>query len=84
MLLKQVLLVKAFLISRANLLQELKNLSKAINQTIDLSGLTSQHDESETESPNVSKVCDFLHLFFKLCLILIHLLYSSTGSKWIH
>ncbi|KAL4588579.1 hypothetical protein LXL04_001471 [Taraxacum kok-saghyz] len=48
MILKQVLLVKAFLISRANLLQELRNLSKAINQAIDLSDFTSQNDESET------------------------------------
>ncbi|KAL4571858.1 hypothetical protein LXL04_018624 [Taraxacum kok-saghyz] len=45
---EEVLLVKAFLISRANLLQELRNLSKAINQAIDLSDFTSQNDESET------------------------------------
>ncbi|XP_071721425.1 uncharacterized protein [Rutidosis leptorrhynchoides] len=43
----QVLLVKAFLKSRATLLQELQNLSKAINETVDLSGLTSQHDEAK-------------------------------------
>lgn len=43
----QVLLVKAFLTSRAILLQELRNLSKAINESVDLTGFTSQHDESK-------------------------------------
>lgn len=59
---KRVLLVKSFLISRANLLQELRNLSKAINQTIDLSGFTSQNEETGTNNAdsnipeNVSKI----------------------------
>ncbi|MFS7989048.1 putative protein alpha/Beta hydrolase [Helianthus anomalus] len=59
----QVLLVKAFFTSRAILLQELRNLSKAINETIDLTGLTSQHDETnaltaftEVDMENVSKI----------------------------
>ncbi|KAI3697053.1 hypothetical protein L6452_29776 [Arctium lappa] len=43
----QVLLVKAFLSSHASLLQELRNLSKAIDQTIELTGFTSQHDETK-------------------------------------
>lgn len=44
---KLVMLVKAFLTSRANIIQELRNLSKAINETIDLNGLTSQFDETK-------------------------------------
>ncbi|XP_076886998.1 uncharacterized protein LOC143537009 [Bidens hawaiensis] len=47
----QVSLVKAFSTSRAVLLQELKNLSKAINETVDLTGLTSQY-EVDTEAAN--------------------------------
>lgn len=39
--------MKAFLTSRAALLQELRNLGKAINETVDLTGLASQHDESK-------------------------------------
>ncbi|KVI00394.1 protein of unknown function DUF676, lipase-like protein [Cynara cardunculus var. scolymus] len=46
-LLKQVFLVKAFLTSRASLLQELQNLSTAIDQTIELTGFASQHDETK-------------------------------------
>nr|GEY41947.1 hypothetical protein [Tanacetum cinerariifolium] len=42
-----VFLVKSFLSSRTILLQELRNLSKAIKETIDLSGFTSQHDETK-------------------------------------
>ncbi|KAI7727990.1 hypothetical protein M8C21_006057 [Ambrosia artemisiifolia] len=61
----QILLVKAFLTSRAILLQEIRNLSKAINETIDLTGLTSQHDETniliastelDMETANASQV----------------------------
>ncbi|XP_024983059.1 protein FAM135B-like isoform X2 [Cynara cardunculus var. scolymus] len=43
----QVFLVKAFLTSRASLLQELQNLSTAIDQTIELTGFASQHDETK-------------------------------------
>ncbi|KAJ9558892.1 hypothetical protein OSB04_013506 [Centaurea solstitialis] len=43
----QVLLVKAFLTSCASLLQELRNLSKAIGQTVELTGFASQHDETK-------------------------------------
>nr|XP_043610497.1 protein FAM135B-like isoform X2 [Erigeron canadensis] len=53
---KLVLLVKAFLTSRAILLQELRNLSKAIHETIDLSGLTSQHDETNFLSASTEVV----------------------------
>ncbi|GKB98604.1 FAM135B-like protein [Tanacetum coccineum] len=42
-----VFLVKSFLSSRTILLQELRNLSKAIKETIDLTGFTSQHDETK-------------------------------------
>ncbi|KAK1426355.1 hypothetical protein QVD17_15026 [Tagetes erecta] len=49
----QVLLVKSFLTSRAILLQELRNLSKAINETIDLTGLTSLHDDTKLLSASM-------------------------------
>ncbi|KAL4561060.1 hypothetical protein LXL04_033222 [Taraxacum kok-saghyz] len=62
---KRVLLVKAFLISRANLLQELRNLSKAINQAIDLSDFTSQNDESDTTNAD-SQVPDKMKIVSKI------------------
>lgn len=40
----QVMLVKAFFSAREIILEELQKLSKAVNQTIDLSDFTSKHD----------------------------------------
>lgn len=49
---KQVKFVKAFSASHAILLEELKNLSTTINQTIDLTGLISNHSEPANVEPS--------------------------------
>ncbi|CDP14916.1 unnamed protein product [Coffea canephora] len=44
---KQVLLIKAFVTARDLLIEELQNLSKAINQTVDIPDFTSKLDDNE-------------------------------------
>lgn len=58
---QQVAFVKAFLTSHAILLEELKNLSNTISQTIDLTGFISNHNEIKpmvTANPEASQVAD--------------------------
>ncbi|KAL8196660.1 hypothetical protein R6Q57_024641 [Mikania cordata] len=57
----QVLLVKAFLTSHAILLQELRNLSKTTNETIDLTGLTSQHDKTKILNGTADLSSEYLY-----------------------
>lgn len=75
--------MKAFLTSRAILLQELQNLSKAINEPVDLTGLTSQHDESKFLSASMevgsaananSQVPEKMQTVFKV----VHLSFNWT------
>lgn len=47
MFLKQVMLSKAFLTARNLLIEELQNLSKAINQTVDIPDFTSEVDDNQ-------------------------------------
>lgn len=52
---KQVLLIKAFLTARDLLIEELQNLSKAINQTVDISDLNSKLDDNQFLGSFVSR-----------------------------
>ncbi|KAI3512538.1 hypothetical protein L1887_19854 [Cichorium endivia] len=68
---------RSFLISHANLLQELRNLSKAINQTIDLSGFTSQNEEAGTTNVDSSKS----HYLYTLQIDELYRLFHSLGDQ---
>lgn len=76
--------MKAFSTSRAVLLQELRNLSKAINETVDLTGLTSQH-EVDTETANAdSHVSENMQNVSKVHLLFELLLCSAILTKYIY
>ncbi|CAH9078882.1 unnamed protein product [Cuscuta europaea] len=53
---KQILLVKGFITARAILLEELKKVSKAINQAIDVNDFSAKHEDKELLSLNQNSV----------------------------